>query len=220
MPVSEVYNCDCIEFMKTLPDKKFDLAIADPPYGININESIGRRHGQKHSGRKEAYWDNAAPDKAFFVELCRVSKHQIIWGANHFIEELPKQNASCWLLWDKLFSDKVGFSQFEMAWTSLPGMTKKFDKSPSTNEYKFHPTQKPIALYAWILNTYGGGCKSIFDPMMGSQSSRIAAYKMGFDYYGCELDKEYFDKGNERFARECKGEINENGKIIKQLTLF
>ena len=159
MPRSEVYNCDCLEYMKGLPDKYFSLAIADPPYGININESIGRRKGDKHSGRKKAIWDAAAPSPDFFKELFRVANDIVIWGANHFIESLPRQNASCWLLWDKKFSDRVDFSQFEMAWTSFDGMTKKYEKSPTTNEYKFHPTQKPVALYAWILQNYaeGGG---------------------------------------------------------------
>ena len=157
---SDAYNIDCLEYMRTLPDKYFDLAIADPPYGININESIGRRKGDKHSGRKKAIWDKTSPDVEFFDELFRTSENVVIWGANHFIESLPRQNASCWLLWDKKFSDDVDFSQFEMAWTSFDGMTKKFDKSPSTKEYKFHPTQKPIELYAWILKKYapsGGG---------------------------------------------------------------
>ena len=218
---SEVFNTDCLEYMRTLPDKAFQLAIADPPYGININESIGRRKGDKHSGRKKATWDNASPDDDFFVELFRTSENVVIWGANHFIESLPRQNASCWLLWDKKFSDGVDFSQFEMAWTSFDGMTKKFDKSPTTGEYKFHPTQKPVELYAWILKHYAKPGDRIFDPMMGSQSSRIAAYKMGFDYVGCELDKEYFDKGCERFNRECKGEIvTKDGNIVKQMSLF
>ena len=199
---SEVFNTDCLEYMRTLPDKAFQLAIADPPYGININESIGRRKGDKHSGRKKATWDNASPDVDFFDELFRVSENVVIWGANHFIESLPRQNASCWLLWDKKFSDGVDFSQFEMAWTSFDGMTKKFDKSPTTGEYKFHPTQKPVELYAWILRHYAKPGDRIFDPMMGSQSSRIAAYKMGFDYVGCELDKEYFDKAVRRIKAE------------------
>ena len=100
-------------------------------------------------------------------------------------------------------------------------LTKKFDKSPTTGEYKFHPTQKPVELYAWILKHYANPGDRIFDPMMGSQSSRIAAYKMGFDYVGCELDKEYFDKGCERFNRECKGEIvTKDGNIVKQMSLF
>lgn len=222
-PKSIVYNCDCLEYMRTLPDKYFDLCIADPPYGISINESIGRRKGDKHSGRKKALWDCASPDKVFFVELFRTAKNVVVWGANYFIDKLPYQNASCWLLWDKKFSDNVDFSQFEMALTTFKGMTKKFDMSPSAvgGGGKFHPTQKPVALYEWILQHYAKEGDRIFDPMMGSQSSRIASYQLGFDYVGCELDKEYFDKGCERFNRECLLEYTRaDGSILKQLTLF
>ena len=220
---SEVFNTDCLEYMRTLPDKAFQLAIADPPYGIG--EDGKSNHSRGCLAKSQEYtpkdWDSKAPDKEFFNELFRVCRNVIIWGANHFIENLPRQNASCWLLWDKKFSDGVDFSQFEMAWTSFDGMTKKFDKSPTTGEYKFHPTQKPVELYAWILKHYGNQGDRIFDPMMGSQSSRIAAYKLGFDYVGCELDKEYFDKGCERFDRECHGiVIDSKGQKIQQQTLF
>lgn len=223
MTKSDVFNMDCLEYMKTLKDNAFELTIADPPYGISINESIGRRKGAKHSGRKKATWDSTSPDKVFFEELFRTAKNVVVWGANHFIDKLPFQNASCWLLWDKKFGDNVDFSQFEMALTTFKGMTKKFDMSPSAvgGGGKFHPTQKPVELYAWILRHYAKEGDRIFDPMMGSQSSRIAAYQLGFDYVGCELDKEYFEKGCERFNRECLQEYTlSNGQKIKQLTLF
>ena len=220
-PISEVYNMDCLEYMRSLPDKYFDLCIADPPYGININESIGRRAGAPHSGRKKAIWDNEPPSKELFEELFRISKNLVIWGANHFISRLPKQDATCWLLWDKKFSGDLSFSQFEMAWTSFVGMTKKFDKSPTSPIRKFHPTQKPTELYAWILKNYAHEGDKIFDPFLGSGSSRIAAYKKGFDFYACELDKEYFDAQEERFQRECHGvEKLSNGKTIIQQSLF
>ena len=220
-PISEVYNMDCLEYMKTIPDKFFDLCIADPPYGININESIGRRKNDKHSGRKKAVWDNESPCKEVFDEIFRVSKKIIIWGANHFISKLKEQDESCWILWDKKFSDKVSFSQFEMAWTNLDGMTKKFDLSPTCKEYKFHPTQKPVKLYSWILDNYGEKGDKIFDPFLGSGSSRIAAFKKEFDFYGCELDQEYFEASKERFERECYGvQKLPNGKTIIQQSLF
>ena len=145
----------------------------------------------------------------------------MIWGANHFISRMPKQDAKCWILWDKKFSDQVSFSQFEMAWTSFEGMIKKFDKSPTTKEYKFHPTQKPVELYAWILKNFGKEGDKIFDPFLGSGSSRIAAYKMGFDFVGCEIDEEYFRLSEQRFQKECNGvEILQDGKIITQGSLF
>ena len=134
---------------------------------------------------------------------------------------MPKQDAKCWILWDKKFSDQVSFSQFEMAWTSFEGMPKKFDKSPTTKEYKFHPTQKPVELYAWILKNFGKEGDKIFDPFLGSGSSRIAAYKMGFDFVGCEIDEEYFRLSEQRFQKECNGvEILQDGKIITQGSLF
>ena len=111
----------------------------------------------------------------------------------------------------------------EYAWTSFNANAKVFEHSQvgDKNDPRFHPTQKPVALYAWLLKNYAKPGDRIFDPMMGSQSSRIAAYKMGFDYVGCELDKEYFDKGCERFNRECKGEIvTRDGHIVKQTSLF
>ena len=234
--ISEVFNTDCLEYMRTLPDKAFQLAIADPPYGIGATTANFMRKG-KQTGKSLAVsgttytakaWDKSAPDKEFFRELCRVSRHQILWGANHYIENLPKQNASCWIVWDKKTGDNL-YADCELAWTSFDSAVRKFDfmwkgmfqENMANKEERIHPTQKPVALYAWILKHYAKEGDRIFDPMMGSQSSRIAAYKMGFDYVGCELDKEYFDKGCERFNRECKGEIvTKDGNIVKQMSLF
>ena len=227
---SEVFNTDCLEYMRTLPDKAFQLAIADPPYGIG--EDGAKNHSRGKAAPPTLYtpkdWDSKAPDKEFFNELFRVCRHVIIWGANHFIENLPRQNASCWVVWDKENGDN-DFADCELAWTSLPCAVRRFrfrwagmlQGDMSHKESRIHPTQKPVALYAWLLNKFAKPGDRIFDPMMGSQSSRIAAYKMGFDYVGCELDKEYFDKGCERFNRECKGEIvTKDGNIVKQMSLF
>ena len=227
---SEVFNINCLEYMRTLPDKAFQLAIADPPYGIG--EDGASNHSRGCLAKSQEYtpkdWDKSAPDKEFFLELCRVSRHQIIWGANHFIENLPRQNASCWIVWDKE-NGTTDFADCELAWTSLPCAVRLFrfmwngmlQGDMSHKEVRIHPTQKPVALYAWLLNKFAKPGDRIFDPMMGSQSSRIAAYKMGFDYVGCELDKEYFDKGCERFEKECHGVTTlSNGKQIKQLSLF
>jgi site-specific DNA-methyltransferase (adenine-specific) len=216
--------------MRTLPDKAFQLAIADPPYGIG--EDGAKNHSRSKAAKAQEYtpkdWDGKAPDKEFFNELFRVCRHLIIWGANHFIENLPRQNASCWVIWDKENGEN-DFADCEMAWTSFPTAVRRFkfrwagmlQGDMAHKEERIHPTQKPVALYAWLLKNYAKPGDRIFDPMMGSQSSRIAAYKMGFDYVGCELDKEYFDKGCERFNRECKGEIKtKDGHIIKQTTLW
>lgn len=183
--------------MRGCADNAFDLAVVDPPYGININHSMGRRKGDKKSNYKKADWDNEPPPLEYFYELFRVSKNQIIWGANHFISRMPYDSAS-WLMWDKKFSDEVTFSQYEMAWTSLDGTCKKFDKHP-TQENRIHPTQKPIQLYDWILHNYAKPNDTILDTHMGSQSSRIACHKAGLNFTGCELDPEYFQQGNERY---------------------
>jgi site-specific DNA-methyltransferase (adenine-specific) len=197
-PSVRFHNVDCMEFMKTIPDNFYDLAIVDPPYGISINESIGRRKGDKHSGRKKAIWDKQPPQKQYFDELFRVSKNQIIWGANYFMDNIAK-NTSCWLMWDKKFSFDVTFSQFEMAWTSFSSTCKKYDKSPTTIGYKFHPTQKPVDLYRWLLQNYAAKGMKILDTHGGSMSIAIACEIEGFDLDICEIDPEYFSKGVKAF---------------------
>jgi site-specific DNA-methyltransferase (adenine-specific) len=206
-PISEVYNEDCIELMKRYPDKHFDLAVVDPPYGIGVNNSMGRRKGDKKSNYKKADWDSHPPPPEYFIQLFRVSKNQIVWGANHFISLMPYDSA-CWLLWDKKFSEDVSFAQYELAWTSLSGTCKKFDKHPAQAN-RFHPTQKPVALYAWLLHNYAKQGDKILDTHLGSGSSRIAAHKAGLSFVGCEIDKEYFDKQEKRFK-----------EYVSQLTLF
>lgn len=232
--VSEVYNCDCMEYMKGLPDKFFDLAIADPPYGIGVGKKTvftdGKRHGRSHAPRsffEVKDWDDAAPGEEFFSELIRVSRNQVIWGANHFISRIPF-DSSCWIVWDKENGNN-DFADCELAWTSFKSSVRQFrfrwsgmlQGDMSHKEKRIHPTQKPVALYAWLLKNYGVGCRKIFDPMMGSQSSRIASFKMGYDYYGCELDADYFSKGCERFEYECHGvEKLANGMTVTQMSLF
>lgn len=207
---SEVYNIDCMEFMKTLPDKCFDLVIADPPYGIK--EDGLKNHSRSKLAKAQEYtpkdWDKQAMPKEFFDELIRVSKNQIIWGANHFISQIP-YDSPCWIVWDK-DNGNNDFADCELAWTSFKTAVRRFkyrwagmlQENMKNKERRIHPTQKPVDLYGWLLLNYAPQGGVIFDPMMGSQSSRIAAHRLGFDYVGCELDKEYFDKGNERFKQE------------------
>ena len=219
--ISEVFNVDCMAYMKGIPDKHFDLSITDVPYGIDINSS-GRLVKEKGLAYKS--WDASAPEQSFFDEILRISKNVIFWGANHFIERIPI-NSKAWIVWDKVQPEALSFAMCELALTTFTDRTTKIFRHSvarqRNEEERIHPTQKPVALYAWILRNYAKHGDRIFDPMMGSQSSRIAAYKMGFDYVGCELDKEYFDNGNERFHRECEGEIRlSDGRIVKQLTLF
>lgn len=213
-PISEAYNTDCMDYMRTVPDKAFDLAIADPPYGLpkSCFEGSGKLRTRVLRVMNTA-WD-IAPPKEFFDELFRVSKHQIIWGGNYF--DLPPTRGIC--VWDKC-QPWENFSQCELAWTSfaLPAKLFRFDNRMKD---KRHPTQKPVELYAYLLKTYAQEGWKIFDPMMGSQSSRIACFKVGFEYYGCEVDKEFFETGNRWFRQECLGEIYTNGEIVKQQKLF
>ena len=225
---NEVHNIDCLEYMKTLPDKFFDLAIADPPYGIG--EDGAKNHSRSKLAETRKYtpkeWDGHAPDQEFFDELRRVSKNQIIWGANHFISRIPL-DSPCWVVWDKENGEN-DFADCELAWSSFRTAVRRFkfrwagmlQGNMAHKEDRIHPTQKPVALYAWILKNYAQPGDKIFDPMMGSQSSRIAAYKMGFDYVGCELDPDYFAAGCARFDRECRGIERINGKTITQQSLF
>ena len=227
---SDVYNVDCVSFMKQLPDNYFSLAIADPPYSYANSETFIKGGGRFHRGRFLRYrtvdgqsidideWDKT-PDNEFFEQLFRVSKQQIIWGANYF-DGMPATR--CFVVWKKQIPENFSMAMCEYAWTSFDKNAKivDFSQLSKKGDKRFHPTQKPVELYGWLLKNFAIEGDLIFDPMMGSQSSRIAAYKLGFDYVGCEIEQIYFNKGNERFIRECLGEIKNNGEIIKQLMLF
>ena len=213
---SEVYNIDCMEYMKTMPDKSFDICIADPPYGVSYARGKnGFGVCDNRPDLEDVKWDKEIPQKEFFDELLRVSDKVIIWGGNYFTHLLPV--SKCWLVWDKCngTTNKSVFADAELAWTNMTKVVKMFHLrqmgfiSDTKDGKRIHPTQKPTELYEWLITNYAPQGGVIFDPMMGSQSSRIAAHRLGFDYVGCELDKEYFDKGNERFKEETK-----------QLTLF
>jgi site-specific DNA-methyltransferase (adenine-specific) len=198
MPKSETFNQDCLEAMRLMPENAFSLALVDPPYGIGANKEKPH-NGWQDWGIKQ--WDNSPPERAYFTELFRVSKNQIIWGANHFIESINR-NSSCWLLWDKGQRD-FSLADGEMAWTSFNKAMRIFtySRARALQEGKIHPTQKPVALYKWLLQNYAKQGDSILDTHLGSQSSRIAAYDLGFDFVGYELDADYFAAGNERFER-------------------
>jgi site-specific DNA-methyltransferase (adenine-specific) len=192
----KITNEDNMELMARYPDNYFDLAIVDPPYGIKVNVSMGRRKGDKKSNyHKFAGNDTSIPTAEYFKELKRVSKEQIVWGGNYMIEHLTP--SPCWLMWDKGFSEDVTFAQFELAWTSFNSSAKKFDKHPS-QQNRIHPTQKPVSLYKWILDKYAKPNDKILDTHLGSGSIAIACHDYGFDLTACELDKEYFDKAMQR----------------------
>jgi len=191
-----ITNEDNMLLMARYPDNYFDLAIVDPPYGINVNVSMGRRKGDKKSDyHKFAGNDTSIPTAEYFNELKRVSKEQIVWGGNYMIEHLTP--SPCWLMWDKGFSEDVTFAQFELAWTSFNSSAKKFDKHPS-QQNRIHPTQKPTTLYKWILDKYAKPNYKILDTHLGSGSIAIACHDYKFELTACELDKEYYDKAIER----------------------
>lgn len=189
MPVSEVYNEDCMLGMARYPDKYFDLAIVDPPYGLGISSNPVR---QLHSKKD---WDNATPNERYFSELIRVSKNQIIWGGNYFGLK-PSQG---FLIWDKKQPHDFSLAMCEYAWMSFQKPAKIFTYSVLKEQSKIHPTQKPIQLYKWLLTNYGNTSDKILDTHLGSGSSRIAAYQMGFDFYGWEIEKGYFEASEKRF---------------------
>ena len=188
-----------MELMSRYKDNHFDLAIVDPPYGININVSMGRRKGDKKSDyHKFAGNDSSIPSSEYFKELKRVSKNQIIWGGNYMTEHLSP--SSCWLLWDKGFSEDVTFAQFEMAWTSFKSSTKKYDKHPNQLN-RIHPTQKPTSLYEWIIMRYAKEGDKILDTHLGSGSIALACYNLGYDLTACELDAEYYKAAIKRIEQ-------------------
>lgn len=189
-----------MEVMKRYPDKHFDLAVVDPPYGIGVNTmNMGSRKTVRPDKTKK--WDNEPPTKEYFEELFRISKNQIIWGGNYF--KLPP--SQYFVIWDK-GETMYGrdFAECEYAWVRIGGI-RIFKKSPNQPE-RIHPTQKPVKLYDWIFKNYAESGMKILDTHLGSGSSRIAAHKAGLDFVGCELDKEYFDAAEKRF-QEYKSQL-------------
>jgi len=199
--ISEVTNEDCIEGMARYPNKYFDLAIVDPPYGIGRSGQTetftkNSKHKRKHFADKG--WDNETPASEYWNELFRVSKNQIVWGANYFTEYLPASMG--WIFWDK--GQDLSMSDGELAYTSFNRALRrvKINRGQLMVEGgTIHPTQKPVKLYKWLLHNYAKQGDKILDTHLGSGSSRIAAYEMGFDFTAFELDKEYFEAQEKRY---------------------
>ena len=204
----ELLNIDCMEYMKGLDDNAFELAIVDPPYGIGESGGNESRNRVATNNYKQKKWDVAAPDKSYFLELQRVSKSQIIWGANHFMQNIAL-GSSCWIVWDKMTGDS-DFADCELAYTSFKTAVRKFQFRWSgmlqgdmkNKEIRIHPTQKPVKLYEWLLSNYAKEGDRILDTHLGSGSSAIAAHYGGFDFVGCELDEDYFKAAQARFNKE------------------
>jgi site-specific DNA-methyltransferase (adenine-specific) len=188
-----IYNEDCMNLMKRYEDNYFDLAIVDPPYGINISSNPVR---QQH---KKKEWDNSTPKKEYFQELKRVSKNQIIWGGNYFFDYL--NNTQCFLIWDKKQPFDFSLAMCELAWTSFKKPAKIFKQSVLKEKNKIHPTQKPVKLYEWLLMNYAKEGDKILDTHLGSGSIAIACHNLKFELTGSELDEEYFDSFVKRYKQ-------------------
>ena len=209
----ELHNVDCLPFMKQCEDNQFDLAIVDPPYGIGANKmTLG--NGKKKIYRGENDWDAEIPKKEYWDELMRISKNQIVWGGNYFIENLT--DSSCWVVWNKRNGENNN-ADCELAWTSFKTAVRMFDwkwngmlqQNMKNKEERIHPTQKPKALYEWLLMNYAEKGNKIIDTHLGSGSIALACYDLKFDLVGLEIDNEYFVNASKRL------ELHK-----KQLTLF
>lgn len=208
-----LFNVDCMEFMRGVPDKHYELAIVDPPYGINVGSS-GVLHNNSKYDRgfksnkkyKPVGWDKSTPNKKYFEELLRVSKKSIIWGGNFFFDHLSSQRS--FIVWYKKGKDtNPNFSPCEFAWTNCGGLPAVCFIDwigfgyINSGETKIHPTQKPVALYKWLLKNYAKDGDKILDTHGGSMSIAIACHDMGFDLDLCELDPDYYAAGVKRFEQ-------------------
>lgn len=194
---NKIINDDCMNILKQLPDKCVDLVLTDPPYGINVSNNMGRRKGDKHSDYKKCDWDNEAPKREVFNEIIRVSKNQIIWGANHFINNIPF-NSSCWLVWDKLFSEDVSFASCELAYTSFTSVVKRYRLSSQQGIDRFHPTQKPLKLFEMILRDYSNENDLVLDCFSGSGTTAVACHNLKRRFICIEKDYDYWKASVER----------------------
>lgn len=208
-----INNIDCIEFMKTKPDNYYDLAIVDPPYGIGIDgQKESKCKNPKHNRKAHEHkgWDNAIPTKEYFEELERVSKNQIIWGANYFVEHLTKGTKG-WIVWDK-GQHGLTMSDCELAYSSFNKATRVFVFNRGLIAQKggsIHPTQKPVELYRYLLNEYAEKGNKILDTHCGSGSIAVACDDLGFDLDATEIDKGY-----------CENSIKRLNQFRKQISMF
>jgi len=198
-----IYNKDCLEALKEMQDNEFDLAIVDAPYGIGISGQKeikkGKKSDRKHHKEKE--WDKEIPSKEYFNELQRVSKNQIIWGANYFVKHLDKGKKG-WIVW---FKGQIGLtmSDCELAYSSFDKPTRvvNINRVDLLKQNTIHPTEKPIRLYQWLLMHYAKEGDKILDTHLGSGSIAIACHNLGYDLEGYELDKEYYDNALKRIKQ-------------------
>ena len=206
-----ITNEDNMELMARYEDNYFDLAIVDPPYGIGEDGGKGVRTSPSRPNsynRKPKYeakgWDDKVPDKDYFIELLRVAKNVIIFGANHFIENIPNANSSCWIVWDKK-NEGTDFADCELAWSNMKTTVRKYriHKFDATRGGKdcIHPTQKPVKLYEWLLMKYAKENDKILDTHLGSGSIALACHNLKYDLTACELDTEYYNAAMKRLKQ-------------------
>lgn len=224
---NQIYNEDCLQFMKQLPDEYFDLIITDPPYGIgekNIQNNKSRGKLAKSTNWKDSgEWDNSIPSEECFKEMLRVSKNQIMFGGNYMTQYLNP--SSCWIVWDK-DNGNNDFADCELAWTSFNKAVRKFkwrwngmlQEDMKNKEKREHPTQKPVSLGLWILGKFAKEGDLIFDPFVGSGSFLVACKQKGFNFVGCEINKDYVEIANKRLAQQSVADFtlpngNPNGEF-------
>jgi len=205
----ELLNEDCMDVMARYPDNYFDLAIVDPPYGIGVDgqkETINKKRNPKQNrkGHVAKGWDTSIPSGDYFFDLFRVSKNQIIWGANYFVKHLT-EGTKGWVFWYK-GQEGLTMSDGEIAYSSFQKPTRiiNINRVELLKDRTIHPTQKPVKLYEWLIINYAKKGQRILDTHLGSGSSAIAAYRFGIDFVGCEIDKDYFKAALERFNNETK----------------
>jgi len=226
--MNDLILCDCMDYMANCRDGEFDLCIVDPPYGIGVDgkNPIENKSDKDHGKfqNKSHDWDDSIPTQEYFNKIIRISKGQVIWGGNYFLDYLGYCKAP--VIWDKLNGGSM-FADGEMAWTggNVPRNLKIFRhqwcgafKNSERGVIKIHPTQKPIALYKWLLTNYAKPGMKLFDSHSGSGSFRIAAYDMGFDLISCELDPDYCRDNEARFQRHIQQNDLFDTKEIQKLT--
>lgn len=213
--LNKIHCMDCLDFMREVPDNYYDLILTDPPYGIDVNNQgwhtydcmFGGGQGVKSERKYDAKdWDKEIPSKEIFEQILRISKNQIIFGGNYFIEYL--HNSNCWLFWDK---DNGGndFADGELAWTSFKSAVRKYkfrwngmlQQDMANKEKRQHPTQKPVELFKLILRDYAKENFKIYDPFIGSGTTAVACQSLGIDWCGCELEPDYVSIANKRLSQ-------------------
>ena len=202
---NEVYLIDCMEFMRGVPDKYYELAIVDPPYGIGDKFKGGKTGKMNFNEIVNKDWDKV-PTPEYWEQLFRVSKNQIVWGGNYF----PLPPTRCFIVWDKIISEDFSLAMAELAWTSFDKLAKIVRMPTPKDGGKIHPTQKPVKLYEWLLKNYAKEGMKILDTHLGSGSIAIAIEKanrldkMNLQLTACEIDKEYIDKAIKRISESIK----------------